>query len=80
MYYFHALVFWLVLLFKSFLSILIQIYFLKKGTNAVCMLYMKETVVMFIGGIMLATAVEHCNLHTRIALKAMKIIGCSQRK
>lgn len=44
------------------------------------MLYMTDTVVMFLGGLMIALAVEHCHLHTRIALRAMKIIGCSQRK
>lgn len=49
-------------------------------TDRVCMMYMKETMVMFIGGLVLAQAVEYCNLHKRMALKVISIIGCSQRK
>lgn len=49
-------------------------------TDRVCMMYMKETMVMFIGGLVLAQAVEFCNLHKRMALKVISIIGCSQRK
>lgn len=49
-------------------------------TDRVCMMYMKETMVMFIGGLILAQAVEYCNLHKRMALKVISIIGCSQRK
>lgn len=44
------------------------------------MMYFKETNVMFIGGIILALAVEFCNLHKRIALKVITIVGCSHRK
>lgn len=44
------------------------------------MMYMNDTVVMFLGGLMIALAVEHCSLHKRAALRAMIIIGCSQRK
>lgn len=50
------------------------------GTNATCMNYMKETLVMFIGGLVLAQAVEYCNLHKRLALKVIQTVGCSQRK
>lgn len=49
-------------------------------TDRVCTMYMKETMVMFIGGLVLAQAVEYCNLHKRMALKVISIIGCSQRK
>lgn len=49
-------------------------------TDRVCMMYMKETMVMFIGGLIIAQAVEYCNLHKRVALKVISIIGCSQRK
>lgn len=49
-------------------------------TDRVCMMYMKETMVMFIGGLVLAQAVEYCNLHKRMALKVISIIGCSQRR
>jgi len=41
---------------------------------------MKETVMMFIGGLIFAQAVEYCNLHKRVALKVISLIGCSQRK
>lgn len=41
---------------------------------------MKDTMLMFIGGIIIALAVEHCNLHQRVALKVISVIGCSQRK
>jgi solute carrier family 13 (sodium-dependent dicarboxylate transporter), member 2/3/5 len=50
------------------------------GTNAVCMNYMKETLVMFIGGLVLAQAVEYCNLHKRLALRVIQFVGCSQRR
>ena len=51
-----------------------------QGTDRTCMMYMKETMLMFIGGIMIALAVEHCNLHKRVALKVIQLIGCSQRR
>lgn len=44
------------------------------------MMYMKDTMLMFIGGLVIALAVQHCNLHQRMALKVISIIGCSQRK
>ncbi|CAG9803915.1 unnamed protein product [Chironomus riparius] len=49
-------------------------------TDRVCMMYMKETMVMFIAGLILAEAVEYCNLHKRVALKVISIVGCSQRR
>ncbi|XP_001654056.2 protein I'm not dead yet [Aedes aegypti] len=50
------------------------------STSKTCMVYMKEPVVMFIGGIVLALAIEYCNLHKRVALKVIDLIGCSQRR
>ncbi|XP_037906790.1 protein I'm not dead yet-like [Hermetia illucens] len=47
-------------------------------TNRTTMCYFKETNVMFIGGLILALAIEFCNLHNRIALKVISIVGCSQ--
>lgn len=44
------------------------------------MMYMQETMLMFIGGLIIALAVEHCNLHKRVALKVISLIGCSQRR
>lgn len=49
-------------------------------TDRVCMMYTKETIIMFIGGLILAEAVEFCNLHKRVALKVISIVGCSQRR
>ncbi|CAG9815026.1 unnamed protein product [Phaedon cochleariae] len=42
--------------------------------------YLKETNMMFVGGLIIAIAVEHCNLHTRVALHAIRVVGCSPRR
>ncbi|XP_063708844.1 protein I'm not dead yet-like [Culicoides brevitarsis] len=49
-------------------------------TDEVSMAYFKETMLMFIGGIIIALAVEYCNLHKRAAFKFICLIGCTQRK
>ncbi|CAG0890710.1 unnamed protein product [Darwinula stevensoni] len=49
------------------------------GTSEVCQLYIRESIIMFIGGIMVALAVEHCNLHQRVALRFLLWIGTSQK-
>ncbi|GFY40082.1 hypothetical protein TNIN_126611 [Trichonephila inaurata madagascariensis] len=41
----------------------------------ICMNYMKESFMMFIGGLIVAIAVEDCRLHERIALKVLLLIG-----
>ncbi len=41
--------------------------------------YLKETNMMFMSGIIVAIAIEHCNLHKRIALKVLLAIGTSPR-
>jgi len=41
----------------------------------VTMNYFSETVVMFIGGLMVGLAVEYSNLHKRIALRVLLAVG-----
>lgn len=49
------------------------------STEDVCIAYLKETNMMFVGGLTMALAIEHCNLHERIAMKVLLIIGTSPR-
>ncbi|XP_030388398.1 protein I'm not dead yet [Scaptodrosophila lebanonensis] len=50
------------------------------SSDVTCRLYFKDTLVMFMGGIMVALAVEYCNLHKRLALRVIQIVGCSPRR
>ncbi|CAG0904652.1 unnamed protein product [Darwinula stevensoni] len=49
------------------------------GTSDVCSSYFKETSMMFMGSVMVAIAVEHCNLHKRIALRVLLWLGTSHK-
>ncbi|XP_015907635.1 Na(+)/citrate cotransporter isoform X2 [Parasteatoda tepidariorum] len=49
------------------------------STTEACAPYMKDTIMMYVGSLTLAVAVEHCNLHKRIALKVLLLIGTGPR-
>ncbi|XP_030562424.1 protein I'm not dead yet 2-like isoform X1 [Drosophila novamexicana] len=46
----------------------------------VCQLFFTDTLVMFLGGLIVALAVEYSNLHQRIALGTILLVGCSPRR
>ena len=42
--------------------------------------FMKESTMMYMGGLIVALSVEYCNLHLRIALKVLILVGSSPRR
>ncbi|XP_023239149.1 solute carrier family 13 member 2-like [Centruroides sculpturatus] len=49
------------------------------GTEEVCYTYMKATIMMYLGSLLLAAAVEHSQLHRRIAWRVLMLIGTGPR-
>ena len=44
------------------------------STGAVAINYLNSTNYMFLGGLIMAIAVEHCGLHNRVALKIIMMV------
>ncbi|KAH8278742.1 hypothetical protein KR018_008203, partial [Drosophila ironensis] len=76
--------FWITEVIPLYLTSLLPVVFLPLfgilPSNMVCRYYFSDTVVMFLGGLIIALAIEYCNLHQRIALNAILIVGTSPRR
>jgi len=49
------------------------------STDDVCRVYFKGTVMMFFGGLMIAISFEQSNVHKRIAMTVLRLVGISPR-
>ncbi|XP_063832890.1 protein I'm not dead yet isoform X2 [Ostrinia nubilalis] len=50
------------------------------NSDQTCAAYMKETNMMFMGGLMIAAGVQHSKLPKRVALWTVQVVGCSHRR
>ncbi|KAF7256761.1 hypothetical protein EG68_06509 [Paragonimus skrjabini miyazakii] len=44
-------------------------------SNSITVAYMKDTNMLFLGGVLVACAIEHRRLHRRIAITVLKLVG-----
>lgn len=49
-------------------------------SDRTCAAYMRETNMMFMGGLMIAAGVQHSKLPKRVALWTVQVVGCSHRR
>lgn len=56
-----------------------KVFFIQ-DTVEICKLYAHETVFTFLGSLIIASSIEQCNLHKRIALKILCHVKCSHRR
>ncbi|KAH8312048.1 hypothetical protein KR044_009115, partial [Drosophila immigrans] len=50
------------------------------SSETTCSFFFTNALVIFIGGLILALAIEYSNLHKRIALATILLVGCSPRR
>ena len=48
------------------------------STGEVAINYLNSTNYMFLGGLIMAIAVEHCGLHNRVALRIIMLVKSSE--
>ena len=61
------------------MMMMIQVFLYFKLQSEVSVNYLKSTNFMFLGGLILALAIEHSGLHHRLALKTMLLVGTSPK-
>ncbi|KAH8420719.1 hypothetical protein KR222_003119, partial [Zaprionus bogoriensis] len=77
-------IFWITECIPLYITSLFPVVFLPLfgilNSDAVCRLFLTDTLIMFLGGLVVALAVEYSNLNTRIALGTILLVGCSIRR
>lgn len=53
---------------------------LSQNSETVCSKYLSSTNMMYVGGLMLSVAVQHSQLHKRLALTIINSIGCNLKR